>query len=100
MKKYLKRIVVFLTVCLLCIAVIISAVFIYDKKLASERPPEPIASGDFPTRPYWIFKADDDVVSTSATNNKFLFVKTALSLYAVDISQKKVQWKVNSFTDQ
>ena len=100
MKKYTKKIIIILIVSLLCLTPITGAVFLYNKKNSEEKPPEPIAQGDLSISPYWVFNADEDIISTPATNNKFLFVKTSASLYAVDILQKKVQWKVDSFTDQ
>jgi outer membrane protein assembly factor BamB len=100
MKKYTNKIIVVLIVSLLCLVPITGTVFLYNKKNSEEKPPEPIAQGDLSISPYWVFNADEDIISTPATNNKFLFVKTSASLYAVDILQKKVQWKVDSFTDR
>ena len=100
MKKYTKKIIIVLIVSLFCLAPITGAVFLYNKKNSEEKPPEPIAQGDLSTSPYWVFNANEDIISTPATYNKFLFVKTSASLYAVDILQKRVQWKVLSFTDQ
>jgi outer membrane protein assembly factor BamB len=100
MKKYTNKIIVVLISSFLCITAITGAVFLYNKKNSEEKPPEPIAQGDLSISPYWVFNADEDIISTPATNNKFLFVKGSASLYAVDILQKKVQWKVTSFTDR
>ncbi len=100
MKKYTNKITVVLIATFLCLAAITGAVFLYNKKNSEEKPPEPIAQGDLSISPYWVFNANEDIISTPATNNKFLFVKTSSSLYAVDILQKKVQWKVDSFTDR
>lgn len=98
MKNIRKKVIVVPIATLMCLIAIVGAGFLYNKKNSEEKPPEPIAQGDLSMIPYWIFIADENVISTPATNNKVLFAKTPSSLYAVDILQQMVKWKVNSFT--
>lgn len=100
MKKSIKKTLVVLIATVTCFTVITSATFLYNKKNSEEKPPEPIAQGDLSISPYWVFNADQNIISTPATDKKFLFIKTSSSLYAVDVLQKRVKWKVDSFTDR
>ncbi len=100
MKKYINNVALIIVSGLLCVLALIIVIYLIKDSLFSREPTNPIAYGDFPSSPQWIFYADKDIISTPGVKGQVVFVKTPISLYAVDILQNKVEWKIVSSTNR
>lgn len=60
----------------------------------------PMASGDFPASPTWVFVADQEIVTAPATNNHTAFVRTNNYLYSIGLQEQIVNWRITSIASQ
>jgi outer membrane protein assembly factor BamB len=64
------------------------------------RPPQPIAEGDFPASPVWVFEAPEQVVATPATDGGRVFIRTKESICAISAAQGDLFWCSPSPSDR
>lgn len=99
MKKNKNRILLLVSFCFL-FGISLTAVYLLTREYFKLYPSEPVVLGKFPALPEWVFHADGDIISSPAMKDQFVFVKTSNTLYALDLMEKKVEWKVDSVTKQ
>jgi len=98
MNKNIKRSATLLIFSVLCITIVIGGLFATNKIIAGNMPTKPEYFGTFPRTPYWIFEAEEDVISTPVLKSGVLYLKTKSALYAINVSKKRVVWGVDSLT--
>jgi outer membrane protein assembly factor BamB len=76
----------------------LTAIYIFTKEYSKLWPSEPVAQGSFPSTPKWIFYADKTIISSPVAKDQIAFVKTSITLYALDVLDNKVKWEVSSST--
>lgn len=57
-----------------------------------QRPPEPIAYGDFPQEPVWIYLAPDQVTSTPLVQGSRLVIRSINAICAVNLRNGQELW--------
>lgn len=63
---------------------------------AQNNPPEPIANGDFPTVPVWVFSADSEVLASPLYADNRLYIRSESSIYALDPQTGEQLWRADS----
>jgi outer membrane protein assembly factor BamB len=76
------------------------AVFSVQIMKIFKTPTDPIAYGDFPALPVWVFSANDEIISTPGVFDHTIFVQTNNFLYSIDISKQIINWKVAAVNNQ
>jgi outer membrane protein assembly factor BamB len=97
MKKPKNNILLIIVSFLMC-SLAVAAIYISTKEYFNLWPSEPVAQGSFPSTPKWIFYADNSIISSPAAKDQTVFVKTSTTLYALNVVENKVEWKVSSST--
>jgi hypothetical protein len=83
--------------------ILLLSIAIYSDRLMEffdKQPIEPIASGDFPAAPTWVFSTENDIVSSPRGIDQTIFARTNNSLYSIDVSKKAIKWKRASANNQ
>jgi outer membrane protein assembly factor BamB len=75
---------------------IFTCVLVYLVYIKTNYPNHPIAYGNFPTLPEWIFYGDAQVISTPVINKSSVFVRTERSVYAINSSNGDALWHSES----
>jgi outer membrane protein assembly factor BamB len=62
----------------------------------SAQPSEPVAVGEFPSKPVWIFEAGGPVVASPVVKEGTVFIKTRHLLYALKATTGEELWRADS----
>lgn len=100
MKRYTRAIAITLFVILLCLAIMAVAFMNITERLSSLYPAAPVANGNFPISPVRVFYAEEEIISTPVVQGQIAFIRTSTTLYALDVLENKVVWKVASSFNQ
>jgi outer membrane protein assembly factor BamB len=86
-KKAIRILIGLLSLLLVC-----SLLYVINIYLPNN-PFEPIATGDFPKAPIWIFKGDSQITSTPLIFGDHVFIRSEKSIYSVDPRTGTVIWR-------
>ena len=98
----MKKFRIFVSIFVLTIMLALIA-YTYIVRIIPKNPMKsftPVASGDFPASPIWVFAADEEIITAPATHNHTAFVRTNNYLYSIDIQEQIVNWKITSIANQ
>lgn len=96
MKKSSLALCGVLFVSLLILVIAFIGMLSIRKKTSELNSISPVSYGDFPASFLDILVVDNEVVSTPAVNGQVAFVRTSDMLYAFDVLENKLLWKVLS----
>lgn len=100
MKKSSFTLLTVLFVSLLVLIIAFIGILSVRQKISELNPISPVSYGDFPITFLDILIVDNEVVSTPAVNGQVVFVRTSDMLYAFDVLENKLLWKVLSPYDK
>lgn len=73
--------------------IIVCLVLFFSYSYIRDHPAEPVAGGDFPSQPVWIFEASERITSSPVSSNGQIFFRTKNWIYAVDASTGVKIWR-------
>jgi len=94
--KYTRFCLIIPSAILLCFVLTIGGLYLWYYLDQFKIPLQPAAEGGFPTKPVWVFEAEDRIVSTPVIEDSSIFLRSTNHLISIDPLSGKLLWSTGS----